>query len=191
MKLTVTGANPLIMHNVRLADESDPYTKAIAAINAKRKNKTDDDQGEVDRLSFAGALYHDDVLGPYLPAPNIFRSLINAARITRAGKTIERGLVMLGDRAELLYDGPRDIEGLWGGGQSRFVDRRMVVVNMGKKVPRTRPVFPEWQAVFEFELDPEVLDFDDFVAVAVRAGRMEGVGDYRRFYGRFHAEITS
>lgn len=180
---------PLLMHNVRLADDQDPYTRAISKLTAKRSKKTDEDKTEIDRLSFAGGLYYDNELGPYLPAENIFRCLMEAGSLTRSGKKIERGVIFEGTRAQLDYDGPRDIETLWGDdGDSPFVDRRMVAVQR-QRIPRVRPIFANWSASIGVEIDGQVIDPEEFEDIVAKAGKLIGIGDYRRFYGKFSGSV--
>lgn len=194
MLIELTGTTPLLLHNARLADPDDPHSRAIAAINAKRNSKTDDDNREVSRLQFAGGMYYDHETGPFLPGPNLIRALRNAGNLVqknRGGKQIERGFILLTERAGLVYDGPRDIDELWGDGTTAFVDRRMVKIPQGGRVPTTRPIFVKWAARFEFELDGNEIDKDAFVAYAEKAGRVEGVGDGRRIgYGRFAVSVA-
>jgi hypothetical protein len=189
MILTMTGTTPLIMHNAQTADPLNRYAKAIKELTAKRTNKTDADELEISRLKFIAGLYWDDTDGPYLPAANIFRCLIEAGSMTRDGKKVERGVIFQADRARLEYPGPRDLDEMWGDGTGKFVDRRLAAVNR-VRIPVTRPIFPEWSAQFEVLVDDEVLNPEHFAALAQKAGRAVGVGDYRRFYGRFTAEIT-
>lgn len=194
MLVTLVGTMPLLMHNVQLADPENPFAVAIKKLTDKRSNKTDDDMAEIARLKFAGGLYHHPEIGPYLPAENIFRTIQGGASLTRKGKEIERGVIFLSTMAPLEYDGPRDIDGLWGGGKSPFVDRRMVNGTPGAakvtKVPGIRPIFPEWRAEIEVELDLSVINPDDFADYVAKAGRMIGIGDYRRFYGRFEGKVS-
>lgn len=188
MELRLNGTQPLIMHNVQAADPYNPFARAMKEYTSKRK-KTDSDLLEIDRLKFLSGLYYEPTVGPYLPAPNVFRALIEAGTITKSGKKIERGVAFLSRLAPLEYVGPRDPETLWGkDGDSPFVDRRIVVVNRAR-IPGVRPIFPEWAASFEIEVDPEIIDPDEFEAIAARAGRV-GVGDFRRFYGKFEAKIA-
>jgi hypothetical protein len=172
---------------VRLASPLNPFAKKLKALNGKR-NKTDDDRMEIARVEFEGGLYHDKDLGPYVPAANLFRSLIGGGRLTKAGKRVERGVMVDGVEFPLIYKGPRDVEGLWGGGESEFVDVRTVVVQRSK-VDRCRPIFHTWTVEADIILDPTVIDYDEFVGVARNAGAMEGLGDYRMLYGRFSVEI--
>lgn len=195
MKLELTGLTPLMMHNDRLVDPDDFYTKSIKVITDKRTNKTDEDRLEVARLEFAGGLYHHaDTDGPYIPTANVKRCIQEAAKVTRNGKDVVRAFFPEGERVRLEYDGPRDIPSLWGvNGDSPFVDRRAVGVG-AKKVMRVRPIFPNWSLSIEFELDDQVMDVDDFLRIASTAGRREGLGDFRPgksgVYGQFNVEVV-
>jgi hypothetical protein len=191
MQITMTGTAPLLMHNIRLADDQDPYVREIKKLTAKKTKKTDDDKMEIDRLSFAGGLYWDADLGPYMPAENIFRCLMEAGSLTRSGKKIERGVIFEGTKAPLQYDGPRDVESLWGdNGNSLFVDRRMVAVQR-QRIPRVRPIFPSWALALGVEIDPQVIDPEEFEDIVIKAGKLIGIGDYRRFYGKFEGKVTA
>lgn len=176
------------MHNVRLADPDEPIVRQIAEITAKKKAMTDADQLEVARLKFFGGMYYDGEIGPYLPAANIFASLIGAARKTRQGQVVEAGVIWLADKARLEYDGPRDPDMLWNGGDSPFVDRRMVKVG-ASRVPGIRPIFPGWAAEISIDYDEGSLSLASLRSFAERAGRA-GIGDFRRFYGRYTAAIS-
>jgi len=191
MKIEMVGTAPLLMHNVRLADDQNAYTRAISKLTAKRSKKTEEDKLEIDRLSFAGGLYFDEEIGPYIPAENIFRCLMEAGSLTRSGKKIERGVIFEGTRARLEYDGPRDIDSLWGNnGDSPFVDRRMVAVQR-QRIPRVRPIFPEWSASIGVEIDGQVIDPEEFEDIVEKAGRLVGIGDFRRFYGKFSGRVIA
>ena len=141
MELRLTGAQPLIMHNVQAADPYNPFARAMKEFTSKRK-KTDGDLLEIDRLKFLSGLYYDAEVGPYLPAPNVFRALIEAGTITKSGKKIERGVTFLSRLAPLEYNGPRTPDELWGdNGDTPFVDRRIVVVNRSR-IPGVRQSSP-------------------------------------------------
>lgn len=195
MIITLTGTTPLLMHNARLSDPDDIYTRAIAKITSKGKDQTDDDRLEKSRLQFAGGMYYDPDIGPYLPGQNFIRSLRNAANLVqknRGGKKIERGFILLSDRARLDYPGTRDLDELWGDGATPFVDRRIVKIPGGGRVPATRPIFATWAAAFEFELDGNEINLEDFEAFAEKAARAEGIGDGRRIgYGRHKVEVAA
>jgi hypothetical protein len=189
LRLTCTGTRPLLMHNVRLASPLDPYAKRLKALNAK-KDKTDEDRLEIARVEFEGGLYWAEQIGPYISAGMLRRSLVAGGRLIKAGKKIERGVVVTDYMLPLIYDGPRDIDGLWNGGESRYIDIRPVTINRSK-VDRCRPIFRDWIVEAELVADPQVIEFDELSRVAELAGQMEGLGDYRELYGRFSVTIEA
>ena len=185
VRLTCTGTRPLLLHNERLASPLNPYSRRIAELTAVRR-KTEEQLWQIARLEFEGGLYFDEDLGPYVPASMLRKSLITGARLIRAGKKIERGVAISDFMLPLLYDGPRDIDGLWGQGpgQSPFVDMRPVRVQSAR-IDRCRPVFRDWVIEAEVIADPQVIEMVQFAEVARLAGEMQGIGDYREMYGRY------
>jgi hypothetical protein len=184
--ISITGTRPLLMHNGRLADPLDPAAKALKAFTGKR-GKTDADYAEVGRVEFAGAIYIDPDLGPYLPADNIWKTLHVAAKKTKHGKLIEEGVIITTEVNPLVYPGPRDIDGLWRSGTFEF---RKTVVNQRNRVPRTRPIFNQWSVTAEGVFDENVIDLPVLAAIASRAGALVGLGDWRPKFGRFTAEVA-
>lgn len=187
LRIICTGTRPLLLHNVQLASPMNPYAKKMKALNSKRV-KTDEDRLEIARVEFEGSLYWDDQIGPYMPGQNVLRSLIGGARLSKAGKKIERGVAMIDFMLPIVYDGPRTIEGMWGGGESTFVDIRPVSVQR-VKVDRCRPIFREWVVEADVLIDPKAIDPAEFRDVAVTAGALEGLGDFRTMFGRYSVEI--
>lgn len=59
IKLRLIGQTPFLMHNSRLANPLDVYTKEIAKRSGKRK-KTEEDIEELARLEWEGGLYLND-----------------------------------------------------------------------------------------------------------------------------------
>lgn len=187
LTVTLTGEpeEPLIMHNGLLADREYEWTKKLAAVTGKRK-KTDEDHAEVGRLEWWGGLYHDPELGPYLPGDNVRRALLDAARLSKEGKNIERGVLRLTRKNRLDYDGPRTPEKMWA--DPRFRHRAIVKVGTSK-VARVRPRFLGWSASVTIDYDSSVIDQRDLLRIAETAGKFIGIGDGRPFYGgRFTVE---
>lgn len=189
LRLTCTGTRPLLLHNERLASPLNPYARRISELAAVRR-KTEEQLWQIARLQFEGGLYFDEQLGPYVPVNMLRKSLITGARLIKAGKQVERGVAISDFMLPLLYDGPRDVEGLWGEGPgaSPFVDMRPVRVQSAR-VDRCRPVFRDWAVEAEVIADPQVIEYGEFVEVARLAGEMQGIGDYREMYGRFSAAV--
>lgn len=189
-ELTLTGTRPILMHSVQnLGDPDSDYVKAIDRLNALKSKITDEQRAERDWLKFRGGLYYDDTDGPILPAANVFKSLREGAALSRNGKDVERGLVFLDVHAPLEYEGPRDPKLLYEDGRTRWVDRRIGRINRAPVVT-IRPRFDQWSATFEFDIDEEVLDLDDLVHIAKRAGRLIHIGDYRPFFGFYTVAVS-
>ncbi len=188
VRLTMDGTTPLMLHNVRLASPMNAYAKRLKALNGKR-NKTDEDRLEIARVEWEGGLYYDETLGPYVPAQNILRTLINAGRLSKQGMKIERGVSFVDYMFPILWpDHSTDLDKLWGNGESQYVDIRPVTVQRNK-VDRCRPIFPQWRLEAELEVDPSVLEFEELVAIAETAGRLIGTCEYRLVYGKFRAGL--
>lgn len=184
--LQIEGMTPLVMHNIRLADKADEYARAIKELNDK-KTKTDADYDEIARLEWFGGLYHDSEIGVYLPTWNVLRCLERGGVIIKKGTDIFRAVVVTSDRAEVKYEGPRDIKQLWDRQEFRW---RTTVGVQRSKVTRMRPIFRRWSMVVEAELMEDVLNPSDFERVVELAGRTAGLGDARKLgYGRFMAEV--
>lgn len=187
VRLTAKGTRPLLLHNVQLASPLNKYAKELKRLNSKRV-KTDEDRLAIARVEWEGGLYFSDEIGPYIPGPNLFASLIQGARLSKNGMKVERGLMVVDLEMPLIYRGPRDVEDMWGDGDSEFVDLRTVVVQRNK-IDRCRPIFREWAIEAELLLDLRVIELDELTEAARNAGAMAGLGDYRRSYGRYTAEV--
>lgn len=182
--ITFTGTAPLLMHNSRLSNPLDPATKALKKVTGKRQ-KTDEDHETIARLEFAGGLYLDPDVGPYIPGENIARALVDGAKLTKMGVKVTRGVFISTDVNPLSYNGPRDEGGLWNTGW-----RHMASVKIGTaRTMRCRPWFPEWKVQADGILDPSVLELDDLATIADNAGSMIGLGDWRPRFGRFTATV--
>lgn len=184
-RLTCVGTEPLLMHNARLANPLDEVAKLMKRTTAKR-TKTEEDYEELARLEHWGGLYFDEQLGPFLPGQNFERCLVDAARITKSGKKIERGVFIESNVNPVGYDGPRTIELLWK--DENF--RHMASVKVGmSRVMRTRPMFRNWSVYADGQYDAAVINLDELREIAGTAGRMIGLGDWRPRFGRFTVTI--
>ena len=172
---------PLLTHNERLANPSDPIARRMKEITSKRK-KTDDDHLDLARLEFEGGFYLTEDDRPGIPTWNVFRCIQEGGKRNRLGKSIERSVQMLGtDVVPISFDGPKTVQGMWDAG---CYDQRSVKVGQSKVI-RTRPSFRNWSVEVDLMLLTEVLGTDDFAMAVENAGIMEGLGDYRPRFGRF------
>ena len=185
VKFKIVGTRPLLMHADIFSDPLNALTKAHKQMTGKRK-KTDEDHEVIAKSEWRGGLYWDEELGPYLPGVNIEAAMIEGGKLAKMGTTLKRSVEVLNDRCKLIYEGPRDIEGLWAKG---FYDARSVKIQKNRVI-RYRPVFYKWSTECELVFDPESIDRSSVVKALEDGGTFCGVGDYRPKFGRFAVEIA-
>lgn len=193
LELHLTGIAPLLMHRPITVNPLDPQTREIKKYTGKR-TKTPEDHEIIARLEWEAGLYHDAEVGPYIPGVNVETCLRDAGKITRQGSAVTRGVVVPVDRLPLLYDGPRGngngVQELW---DANLKDYR-VVGNQQNSVMRCRPCFKpnnaKWEVKVPILIEPTILDPDDLIELARRAGMMIGLGDYRPRFGRFSVKAV-
>lgn len=187
--ITVVGTSPLLMHNPQMVDPEFDLNRQIKALTSKRK-KTDDDLGMIERLEWFGGIYTEATPKGIMvvqPSSKLRKCLVEAARISKLGKQVERGLSFNTLNIPLGFDGPQDLEKLWESG--RYKSRLSVGV-AGKRIMRVRPQFLPWSLSAKAELLTDVLNLDDLTAIANLAGIAVGIGDNRiNGYGRFTVEV--
>lgn len=186
IRMEITGVTPIILHNPRLSDPLDYYTKEIAKIS-KKTRKSEDDHAEIARLEFLGGLYtdHGHVV---LPTANLRKCIIQAGKATKQGKQIERAVVFREQFVELEYEGPTEIEKLFNA-NGTFVDRCSVVVS-NRRIIRVRPKFFPWMVQVTAITNDQMLNPEDFERIVTLAGQIEGLCDGRAMgYGRFEVEF--
>lgn len=185
--LEISGTTPLLCHNVQLADPDNEIVTSIKAITNKRK-KTAEDRQEIAKLEWYGGLYLGKD-GPVFPTAAIRKCLINAAKITKQGATVQRAVHFLDFQIPIAYVGPRDVDKLFADKNFHF---RACVGIQGAKTVRVRPQFQKWALVAKLGLLENVLDYKDFESIVEVAGMAEGLGDGRSIgFGRFSAKVKA
>lgn len=183
------GTAPLVLHNPRLSDPLDEYTKAIKAISGKRK-KTENDYEEMARLEFMGGLYLNGDKTVVIRGRMIYACLAGrggAARKQKEGTVAATGL-FVGDHFPLIYEGPKSPAELWKNASFRLrVNARVGTAT----VMRTRPIFEQWSLEPTVNYSPEIVNRDQVVQWMEIAGAQVGIGDWRPQYGRFSVEVLS
>lgn len=181
VRFELTGTSPLLQHNVQLADPGNEWVRQIKEITSKRK-KTDEDRQAIEKLEWFGGLYVGKD-GPVMPTSALRKCLVNAARITKTGKQVERAVAFMSFDVPIVYEGPRNPAEMFK--NPKFHHRAIVGIQRAKTV-RVRPKYPEWALIAEAELLADVLDFDELQRVTALAGTAEGIGDGRAIgFGRF------
>jgi len=122
-----------------------------------------------------------------LPGEYVRQSLLTASKFRQDPRSSRKsaldlykaGLVTMTPLARIIVDGKPTKE--WC-----YVDRRRVRVGLSA-VPRSRPATKAgWEAVARFQvLLPEYIHPQDVHALAVQAGQLVGLADFRPTYGRY------
>lgn len=191
--MVLRGTRPLLLHNVRLRDELDPFKQRLDELTGKTK-KTLGDHADIAAAEWLGGVYWDEALGPYVKAECIEACLQQMGGFEKKGSAIKRGVIVTGldapDMLKLEYSGPRDLESLVA--DPNFRHRGAVNVGTGKKklTMRTRPKFAGWSATCHVDINPAQINVKDFKRIAEAAGTFIGIGDYRPRYGRFEIEFS-
>jgi hypothetical protein len=185
--IDVVGTSPLLMHNPRMVDPEFEINRQLKPLTKKTK-KTDEDLRQIGMLEWYGGMY--DVDGVVVqPTSKLRKCLINAGRISKQGKSIERALSFLDLNVPLIYEGPKDINALFA--DKRYTSRLSVGIG-SKRVMRVRPQFPQWGlSIKGLFIEDAGINFDEFERIAELAGLSEGIGDNRvNGYGRFTIKVT-
>lgn len=185
-RITLTGTDTLLMHNARLSNPLDPAAKAVKKLTGKR-TKTDDDYEQIAHVEWAGGLYHDAEIGPFIPADNIWRCLYDGAKKYKKGPRVKEGVLIATNVNPLAYRGPRDVETLWADENFRHFSSAKVGM---QRVTRCRPQFRQWKTEADGILDENALDLSELQQIAEVAGSLVGIGDWRPRFGRFTATVV-
>jgi hypothetical protein len=185
IEFKLRGLSPLMYCNPRLANPGDPIVREIKKINAKGKNKTDDDYLRLFDLQWEGGIYIDADRRVIVPGEWIEGVLVAAAKKSRKGQQGKAGISCNGSWP-LEYDGPKDFDKL--AADPRFRDVRNVVINGKSRVMACRPIFPTWAVTCVVTFDTEIFNLDTVCEMMVLGGRYHGLGTYRPKYGRYVVE---
>lgn len=141
------------------------------------------------QLDWQAGIYFDTTIGPYLPCWNVNKAIIEGARLSKGGASVERAFQTTDVIAPLLYKGPRDQDGLWA--DPAFRDIRSVKIGQARTM-RCRPIFKKWSVQIEAFFHEAYLNEDDLERYVKQAGRLVGLGDGRKMgFGRFDMEMVT
>lgn len=185
INVTLVGKSPMLHHKDTLSNPLAEATKLHKETASKRK-KTDEDYEFLAYSEWKNGLYHDDKIGPYVPAIMLEATVMEAAKSQKLGKKFKSAIMVLEDKSPLQYEGPRDIKGLWN--NPNFVDARSVRVQ-NARIQRFRPKFDNWKLNFTLAYNPEVINKNEVVKALTDAGTLIGIGDFRPRFGTFEVSV--
>lgn len=187
IKCEFHGISPIILHSCQCVNPLHPISLEMKKINAKKKNKTEEDLAMLSDLEWEAGLYWNDEIGVYIPAENIEATIREGAKARRKGKDIVKGFMC--DDMQIPLEIGENLTKDQMKADFRFRDVRAMKVQQSR-VMRTRPRFNMWNISFTATYDENILDFSDLVDAIEYAGQYVGLCDSRPKYGKFVAKIT-
>jgi hypothetical protein len=170
-----------------MVDPEFEINRQIKELTSKRK-KTDEDLKQIERLEWYGGLHEENGM-PVMPTAKVRKCMVNAAKLSKLGKAVERAISFRDLFVPLGYDGPKAIDEM--AKDQRFVSRLSVGIN-GKRVMRVRPKFLPWSCELTGVFVEDIgLNWNELVNLVELAGVVEGIGDNRvNGYGRFDGKVV-
>lgn len=194
IEFILRGTSPLLCHNPQMVDPENEFSRELKTISGKRK-KTEEDYKRMEWLEWYGGIYTGVIDGQMRvtqPSSKVRKCLINAARISKQGKQIERAVIMTQLNVALIYEGSEAVTDLAAEldrlqSNPAFNSRLSVGIGGTKRVMRVRPQFPQWGMIVQAEFVTDAgLNFSELQAITDLAGRAERIGDNRvNGYGAF------
>ena len=167
ISITIEGVTPLLMNRFT-EDNEVKVTSGVSGTMVGNKGTP--------REQAAKTAYMDNDGMLYVPGPNVFRSIIEAGKYHKAGKS-----KVTTQKSSMIPAGISLNDVVLGLGTSEFeVDSRSVVIpSTGGRIMKHRARLDTWKLTFTLEID-EIMFGVTFVRQLVDdAGKRIGLGDYR------------
>lgn len=169
IKVKILGLTPLLVN--RFHEEA--AAEATSGTHSRKEKPTPEEDAKM-------RLYTNEQ-GPYIPSEWLRQSIIGAASRHKIGRRAATT-----DVAAAVYLSPFEIPlaGEW------HIDSRAIVIPATKgRLLRYRPMFDEWGAEFNIQIDTDLVSERLIKDILVDSGRLVGIGDFRPArkgpYGRF------
>lgn len=180
----IKGIVPIILHNGRMANPLDPWSKKLKEISGKRK-KTDADYEQMAKIEWFASLYLDKKERIILPGMMLEASLVNGAKKFKLGQQAKAGL-FVESHAVLEFDGcDLTPEQLWERGENILTVACKVSM---AKIMRTRFIANDWAADVAVTFDDSLFNPGQIAEIFEASGMQIGVGTWRPRHGRFFSE---
>lgn len=168
IKVTIRGKTPLLMHKFTDEEQQNASTG--------QRSSTNGDRG-TPKEQATQYLYTDEEGKTIIPQPNLYRSIIDAGKFFKTGKskvTTQKSSIIPAavSMNETYYYLNHDED--W------TVDTRPVrIPSTGGRILRHRPCFNKWNLTFIIDLDDKIISERLLRDVIDTAGNSIGLGDFR------------
>lgn len=167
VQVAIEGITPLLMN--RFTEENE--VKVMSGISASTLGSKG-----TPREQAAQTAYMDSNGMLYVPGPNLFRSIIEAGKYHKAGKS-----KVTTQKSSMIPAGLslNDVILPLGTGVFEVDSRSVVIPSTGGRIMKHRARLDEWRLTFTLEIDGTMFDSRFVRQLVDDAGRRVGLGDYR------------
>lgn len=191
-KLSIKGVSPLLMNNPQTVDRFNKFAKRMAAINAKKTRRTDDDYLELRDLEMESKSYFDESIGVYAPSSWVSEAIATAAfRVAKISRADIRGAMFTTeDKIPLTFrdqDKVKTIADIVKNPNFR------IVLNLPQgqtRLAKAFPIFHQWSFSTMVEFDDKIIDPDSLTRILDHTAKYGGFGDFRPKFGRAMSEVN-
>jgi hypothetical protein len=190
--ISVRGVTPLLQNNPQTVDRFNKFAKRMAAINAKKTRRTDDDYLELRDLEMEAKTYFDNDMGVYVPSSWLAEAIATAAfKVAKISRADIRGAMFTTeDKLKLAYRDSDKVKGIQDIVKNEAF-RQMLTLPQGQvRVVKAFPIFHKWSFETALEFDDKIIDPDSLTRIIEHTAKYGGFGDFRPKFGRAIAEVT-
>lgn len=188
----IAGISPLLQNNPQTVDRFNAFSKRMAAINAKKTRRTDDDYLELRDIEMQSKVYFDDGMGIYIPSSWLAEAIATTSfRVCKVSKDGIRGSMFIGtDKIKLNYRDSDKVKTVADIVKNPAF-RQMLTLPQGQvRVVKAFPIFHNWSFEAEIEYDDKIIDKSGIESTVHHACKYGGFGDFRPKFGRAKAEFA-
>lgn len=187
--VSITGVAPLLQNNPQTVDRFNPFARRMAAINAKKTRRTDDDYLELRALEVEAKVYFDG--GVYIPASWLAEAIATAAfRVAKISRADIRGaLFTTSDKIPLTYRGSDKVKTVVDVVKNPNFSILLTLPQGQVRVVKAFPIFHQWSFGTQIEFDDKIIDPDSLTRILQHTAKYGGFGDFRPKFGRASAEV--
>lgn len=191
-EISITGVSPLLMNNPQTVDRFNGFAKRMAAINAKKTRRTDDDYLELRDLEMESKTYFDkNGAGVYVPSSWLSEAIATAAfRVAKISRADIRGaLFTTEEKIPLKF---RDMDKVKAITDIIKNENFRIILNLPQgqtRLAKAFPIFHQWSFKTSVEFDDKIIDPDSVTRIVEHTAKYGGFGDFRPKFGRAAAEV--
>lgn len=190
-RISITGVTPLLQNNPQTVDRFNKFAKRMAAINAKKTRRTDDDYLELRDLEMEAKVYFDESIGVYVPSSWVAEAIATAAfKVAKISRADIRGAMFTTEeKLKLAYRDSDKVKGIMDVVKNENF-RQMLTLPQGQvRVVKAFPIFHKWSFATTLEFDDKIIDPESLTRIAEHTAKYGGFGDFRPKFGRAIAEV--